>query len=125
VTSVPPVRVVDLAFVAEIGVFGDEYLVVRVAKVIDGGVAADEIVVAVLVAAADWMFDGDCCARKDASGQREVACRKSSHRGRRQNDSSVRIVELELIKMPIDWVHPGGGLDLKEMAGRCPSALGV
>ena len=35
----PPVRVVDLAFVAEIGVFDDEYLVVRVAKVINGGVA--------------------------------------------------------------------------------------
>ena len=46
-------RVVDPAFVAEIGVFEDEYLVVRVAKVIDGGVAADEFVVAVLVAAAD------------------------------------------------------------------------
>jgi hypothetical protein len=51
--EVPPVRVVDPAFVAEIGVFEDEYLVVRVAKVIDGGVVADEIVVAVLVAAAD------------------------------------------------------------------------
>ena len=118
-------RVVDPAFVAEIGVFGDEYLIVRVAKVIDGGVAADEIVVAVLVAAADWVFDGDCCAREDAGGQRVAACRKSSHRDRHQNDSSVRIVELELIKMPIDWVHPGGGLDLKETAGRCPSALGV
>lgn len=117
-------RVVDPAFVAEIGVFEDEYLVVRVAKVIDGGVA-DELVVAVLVAAADWVFGGDCCAREDAGGQREAACRKSSHRDRRQNDSSVRIVALELIEMPIDWVHPGGGLDLKETAGICPSALGV
>jgi hypothetical protein len=123
--EVPPVRVVDPAFVAEIGVFEDEYLVVRVAKVIDGGVAADEIVVAVLVAAADWVFGGDCCAREDAGGQKEAACRKSSHRDRRQNDSSVRIVAPELIEMPIDWVHPGCGLDLKETAGRCPSALGV
>ena len=122
--EVPPAKVVDPAFVAEIGVFGDEYLVVRVAKVIDGGVA-DEIAVAVLVAAADWVFDGDCCAREDVGGQREAACRKSSHRDRRQNDSSVRIVALELIKMPIDWVHPGDGLDLKETAGGCPSALGV
>lgn len=113
-------RVVDPAFVAEIGVFGD---VVRVAKVIDGGVAADGIVVAVLVAA-DWAFGGDCYAREDAV-QREAACRKSSHRDRRQNDSSVRIVALELIKMPIDWVHPGGGLNLKETAGGCPSALEV
>ena len=112
---------VDLA---EIGVFGEEYLVVRVAKVIDGGVA-DEIVVAVLVAVADWMFDGDCCEKEDAGDQREAACQKSSHRDRRQNESSVRIVALELIKMPIDWVHPGGGLNLKEMAGGCPSVLGV
>ena len=118
-------RVVDPAFVAEIGVFGDEYLVVRVAKAIDGGVAADEVVVAVLVAVADWVFDEDCCEREDAGGQREAACRKSSHRDRRQNDSLVRIVALELIKMPIDWVHPGGGLNLKEMAGGCPSVLGV
>ena len=66
-------RVVDPAFVAEIGVFGDEYSVVRVAKVIDGGVAADELVVAVLVAAADWVFDGDCCAREGAGDQRGVA----------------------------------------------------
>ena len=117
-------RVVDPGFVAEIGVFGDEYLVVRVAKVIDGGAAADEIVVAVLVAA-DWVFDGDCCAREDAGGQREAACRKSNHKDRRQNDSSVRIAALELIKMRIDWVHPGGELDLKETAGGCPSALGV
>ena len=118
-------RVVDPVFVAEIGVFEDEYLVVRVAKVIDGGVAADELVVAVLVAAADWVFGGDCCVREDAGGQREAACRKSSHRDRRQNGSSVRIVAPESIEMPIDWVHPGDGLDLKETAGRCPSALGV
>lgn len=65
-------RVVDPAFVAEIGVFGDEYSVVRVAKVIDGGVV-DGIVVAVLVAAADWVFDGDCCAREGAGDQRGVA----------------------------------------------------
>ena len=124
--EVPPARVVDPAFVAEIGVFEDEYLVVRVAKVTDGGVAADEIVVAVLVAAADWVFDGDCCAKEDAGDQKEAACRKSSRRYRRQNDSSIRIVALELIKMRIDWVHPpGGGLDLKETAGGCPSALGV
>jgi hypothetical protein len=123
--EVLPVRVVDPGFAAEIGVFGDGYWVARVAKVIDGGVAADEIVVAVLVAVADWVFDGDCCAREDAGGQREAACRKSSHRDRRQNDSSVRIVALELIKMPIDWMHPGDGLDLKETAGGCPSALGV
>ena len=118
-------KAVDPAFVAEIGVFEDEYLAVRVAKVIDGGAAADEIVVAVLVAVADWVFDGDCCEREDAGGQREAACRKSNHRDRHQNDSSVRIVALELIKMPIDWVHLGGGLNLKEMAGRCPSVLGV
>lgn len=122
--EVPPVMVVDPAFVAEIGVFEDEYLVVRVVKVIDGGVAADEIVVAVL-AVADWVFGGDCYAREDAGGQREAACRKSTHRDRRQNDSLVRIVVPELIEMPIDWVHPGCGLDLKETAGRCPSALGV
>jgi hypothetical protein len=119
--EVPPVRVVEPA---EIGVFGDEYLVVRVAKEIDGGVAADEIVVAVLVAAVDWVFDADCCAGEGAGGQRGAACQKSSHRDRRQNDSSVRIVALELIEMSIDWVHPGGGLDLKETAGGCPSALG-
>ena len=118
-------RVVDPVSVAETGVFEDEYLIVRVAKVIDGGVVADEIVVAVLVAAADWVFGGDCCAKEDAGGQREAACRKSSHRDRRQNDSSVRIVALELIEMPIDWVRPGGGLDLKETAERCPSALVV
>ena len=116
-------RVVDPVSVAETGVFEDEYLIVRVAKVIDGGVVADEIVVAVLVAAADWVFGGDCCAREDAGDQREGACRKSSHRGRRQNDSSVRIVAPVLIEMPIDWVHPGGALDLKETVGRCPSAL--
>jgi len=48
--EVPPVRVGDPAVVAEIGVFEDEYSFVRVAKVIDGGVAvADGIVEAVLV----------------------------------------------------------------------------
>jgi hypothetical protein len=66
------------------------------------------------------VFGEDCCAREDVGGQREAACQKSSH-----NDSSVRTVAPELIEMSIDWVHPGGGLDLKETAGRYPSALGV
>ena len=110
--EVLPVRVtvVDLALVAEIGVFEDEFLV---AKVIEGGVAAsaDEIV-SVRAAAAGWL---DCCAREEAGGQREAACRNSSHRDRRQNRLSVGIVAPELIEMSIDWVHPGCGLDLKEM----------
>ena len=71
------------------------------------------------------MFGEDCCAKEDVGGQREVAFRKSSHKDRRRNDSSVRIVAPELIEMPIDWVHPGGESDLKEKAGRYPSALGV
>lgn len=82
VVEVPPARVVDPASVAEIEVFEDEYSFVRVAKVTDGGVAADdEIVEAVPVVvgfaawnvAAGWVVDEDCCEREDGEAQKEGA----------------------------------------------------
>ena len=68
------------------------------------------------------MVDEDCCEMEDAEGQKEGACRSSTHIDRRQNDSSFRTVALESTKMLIGWVHhPGCGSD-SEMAEKYPSA---